>query len=177
MGKHSAARRARFYRSLAAYVARWLAVLLLLGGVAYGLLQLSPRRVPSLAASRGPSVALSPSPAPTIEPGDPSFTASGSPSPSSSSSESAGTVQVLDGAGSLANVDAAIATLNRLGYRVLGPEGSSRHYANTTVFYQPGEKPLADAVAKEFHADVVPAPGSLDPSIPVTLVIGDDFSV
>ncbi|HLF70103.1 MAG TPA: LytR C-terminal domain-containing protein [Actinomycetota bacterium] len=172
MGKHSAPQRARFYRSLAAYVARWLAVLALLGGVAYGLIRLLPREVPSLSASRGPSA--SPSPVPSIEPGEPGVVDSGSPSPS----ESAGTVQVLDGAGKLANVDAAIATLNRLGYRVLGPEATSRHYATTTVFYQPDERQLADAVAEAFHgAQVVAAPSSLDPSIPVTLVIGDDFQV
>jgi hypothetical protein len=62
------------------------------------------------------------------------------------------------------------------GYEIVAVARASRSYDKTTVFYQPGQKGLADQIARFLGAsEVSPAPDNLDKDIPVTVVVGNDF--
>lgn len=66
--------------------------------------------------------------------------------------------------------------LRKDGYDVVNVAKAASTYQKTAVFYQPGSKSLADQVAKVLGAtEVKPAPSNLNKSIPVTVIVGNDY--
>ncbi|MEO7803211.1 MAG: LytR C-terminal domain-containing protein [Actinomycetota bacterium] len=169
MGKHSQAGRGVFWRSIVLGCVKWLAIISLPIAAAFVVFSLVKSNDPGdLAASPTPTASTSPteSASPTPVPSD--------PSPSAPPALS-GKVQVLNGGTDNADAKDAVARLSAAGLDVFGPsDGRSR--PQTTVFYHPGAEEQARAVADFLNVTKVePAPKTLDPSIPVTVVTGADY--
>ncbi|MGH2768710.1 MAG: LytR C-terminal domain-containing protein, partial [Actinomycetota bacterium] len=87
-----------------------------------------------------------------------------------------GILQVLNGSSTPGLGRAAADRLRALGYGVVAVKKAAHHYDLTTVFYQPGVEGLAGRVAAAVGATKGGlAPASLNASVPVTVVIGDDY--
>lgn len=83
---------------------------------------------------------------------------------------------MLNGSATAGLGQKAAEELRKEGYEVVAVEKAAGEYQKTTVFYQSGHKALADEVARFLGAtEVKPAPSNLKKSIPVTVVIGDDY--
>lgn len=196
MGKHSAPDGAGVWRAALISGLKYLLIAAVLAGLAFGAWRLltggsaappaaqpTPEEfLPSLGPDGGAgaspfpdqtSTAGSPNPGPST----PASPALSSPAPSGSPVSGTGRVQLLDGAGSGLKAAKAKRKVEQAGYQVVAEGLTSRPYQVTTVFYQPGNEPLAGALQTLIGAtDVLPAPANLDKSIPVTVVLGSDYA-
>ncbi len=181
MGKHSLPGSGLFVRSVLASILRWVAMIAvpLLIGAAVWLFVVEPRTrdVAEPTATETPTASetplLSPSPFPLDE-AQATTTATVAPAPDPSPLP--GKIQVLNGTKKADLDDAAAKRLNDRGYQVSFTGKAAKSYSVTTVFYQEGHIDLANQVAQVLGAgEVNPAPETLDKSIPVTAVVGDDF--
>ncbi|HVE75310.1 MAG TPA: LytR C-terminal domain-containing protein [Actinomycetota bacterium] len=181
MGKHSLPGSGLFVRSVVASILRWVAIIAapLLIGAAVWLFVVQPRTSdePGSTATDTPTASeaplLSPSPLPL---GEAQATTTATVAPAPDPSPLPGKIQVLNGT-KKADVEGVAATrLKDRGYQVTFTGKAAKSYAVTTVFYQEGHIDLANQVAQVLGArEVKPAPETLDKSIPVTAVVGDDF--
>jgi hypothetical protein len=152
---------------------RYLVVVALLAGVAFGIYKLAFDKE---ADSPEAEETLSPLPTdPFLESPEPSPSASASPTPVA---QGTGKTQVLDASNSGARLDAAERKLEEAGYEVVAKGDASTPREKTTVFYQPGNQQLGEAIASLLGATLVQPVGDLrlDPAIPVTVIIGPDYA-
>lgn len=173
MGKHSLPESPGFWRAVIIAGLRYLIVIALLGGVAFGIYRL----VFDKDADNPETETLSPLPT------DPFVETSPEPSPTVSASPSApvqgtGKTQVLDASNSAARLDAAERKLEEAGYDVVAKGNASNPREKTTVFYHPGSQQMGEAVASLIGATLVQPVGdlNLNPDIPVTVIIGPDYA-
>lgn len=118
-----------------------------------------------------PQLSPTPSSAPTQSP-----SASLSPTANPSPTATKGKLQVLNGSTTAGLALKAADRLRKEGYEVVNVAKAAGTYQKTTVFYQPGNKGLADQVAKILGAtEVKPAAANLNKSIPITVVVGNDY--
>lgn len=163
VGKHSASTNAVFWRTLFLSVLKWATI----AAVAIGALSLGWWLSNRNSASRPPD-------------DNPAMIGSddgpGSPSPEPSP-DGPGAGQILNGSGNPELLKTAEQRVRDAGYEILSTGNASRPYGKTTVFYQEGHRSQADDLAQLAGASVVePAPANLDKNIPLTLVVGSDFS-
>ncbi|MGH2771480.1 MAG: LytR C-terminal domain-containing protein, partial [Actinomycetota bacterium] len=85
-------------------------------------------------------------------------------------------LQVLNGSASKRLAARAAGVLRDAGYRVVATLPARERYPTTTILYQPGNRALAEQVAKLLGASRLrPAPPGLDRSVAVTVVVGADY--
>jgi hypothetical protein len=170
VGKHSLPDDPTFWRSVLIVSARRFGLVLLILLVALGFWRLVIRRDESdrppeeVPEDTGvlPGIDFSPDPSPTS-----------SPTPTAAGR---GRIQVLNGSGAAPKLTAAEDKLKRAGYEIVASANTTRPYQRTTIFYQPGSKAAADAIASLLALGVVqPSPDNLDKSIPVAVIIGADY--
>jgi hypothetical protein len=174
MGKHSLPDSPGFWRAVIIAGLRYLVVIALLAGVAFGIYKLAFDR-----EADSPETEETLSPLPT----DPFVETSPEPTPTPTGTASpvvpgTGRTQVLDASNSAARLDAAERKLEEAGYDVVAKGNASTPREKTTVFYHPGNQQLAEAVASLVGATLVQPVGDLrlDPAIPVTVIIGPDYA-
>lgn len=158
-------------------IVKWLALLALPVLAAVGVYQLvstkEPEKPPVAASSPTPSAAPTESPSPIPSP-SPSPVASPSPTVQA---EGEGRLQVLNGSGTPGLGNKVADKLRQEGYEIVSTGNSVRRYEQTTVFYQPGSEALAREVSRFLGTTKIePAPDNLDKKIPVTVVVGADYS-
>lgn len=172
MGKHSQGGGGAFWRSIALTGIKWVVIASLPILAAFGAFYFVRQGDSDRADRPRPKPSASPSVSPSVSP-IPSTTPS--PSPSASITLQ-GKVQVLDGASDPQYAIDVKTRLSAAGVDVFGPANAARRFPETIVFYHPGAEEAARAVAEFFGIDKVePAPKSLDPAIPVTVVAGEDY--
>lgn len=122
---------------------------------------------PAVAESESPVILSSPPVATTTQ---------AAPSPSPSPVEKA-QVQVLNGTATVGLAQRARERLEQAGFEVLSVGNARTRYDKTTVFFKPGFESIAREIARVIGATVVqPAPENLQRDIPITAVVGADFS-
>lgn len=164
MGKHSAPESPGFWRAVIIAGFRYLVVVLALAAIGFGIYRFvfaDPEPTENAADLDGPAAspeaASSPSPADVVGQGE--------------------EVQVLNGTAVAEKLTQAVQKLTSNGFVVVETGQAASMYQMTTVFYQQDQQPLAQNVASLLAAGVVePATENLDPAIPVTVVVGDDYS-
>lgn len=162
---------------MALFVLKWTLIAALPALAVWGTLRLlNQPEEPTIATQPAPTVATPPAqPSPAESPSPPSSPA---PSPAATPSPAAakGKLQVLNGSNTAGLALKAAERLRKEGYEVVNVDKAAGEYEKTVVFFQPGHKGLADQVARILGAtEVKPAPGNLNKSIPVTVVIGNDY--
>lgn len=176
MGKHSLPDSPGFWRAVIIAGLRYLVVVALVAAVAFGIYKVAFEK-----DGGTPEAEETLSPLPTDpfieETPTPSTTASASPT-STAAAPATGNAQVLDGSNSAARLDAAEKKLEEAGYDVVAKGNAATPREKTTVFYQPGNQQLGEAVASLLGATLVQPVGDLrlDPAIPVTVIIGPDYA-
>lgn len=86
-------------------------------------------------------------------------------------------IQVLSAIDDFEAMEQAKAKLVEAKYEIVTTGKAASNYEKTTVFFQPGAEEKAKAAAQVLQATVTqPAPENLDKTIPITAVIGADFS-
>lgn len=177
MGRHSLGDERVFWRSVVLFVAKWAIVAALPALAIWGVFRLAnqpgekPKEKVVATSSPTPTVSASASASPSETP---SATPSATPSPTKSPTK--GKLQVLNGSKTTGLALKAAERLQKDGYDVVNVAKAAGDYAKTTVYYQSGQKTLADQVARLLGAtEVKPAPSNLSRSIPVTVVVGDDY--
>ncbi len=201
MGKHSHPESPGFWRSVVIAGFKYVLIAAVVAGLGFGIYQLVRDDEPPEPDTAEPVESLPPlptdepvldlspppddaTPTPGEEEGTPSplpsptRTASPTPTPTTTASPAVGgrRMQVLDGAGSGIRAARAVQQLEGAGFQVVATGATSRPYERTTVFYQPGNEPLArEAAGVVGAADVLVAPANLDKSVPLAVVIGADY--
>lgn len=175
MGKHSLPDSPGFWRAVTIAGLRYLVVVAVVAAVAFGIYKVA---FENDGATPDTEETLSPLPTdPFLEETPPEATPSSEPAPSEAP-PATGKTQVLDGSDSQARLDAAEAKLEEAGYEVVAKGTAATPRELTTVFYHPGSQQLGEAVASLLGATLVQPVGDLrlDPSIPVTVVVGADYA-
>lgn len=181
MGRHSLEDDRVFLRSLVFFVLKWVGVFALPALAVWGIWRLVTQ--PEDGGTVVAGVATTPSPKETPEAGPIVSSPAPTPSPEESPTRAeatslpqrSGRLQVLNGSAPGKGQKAAD-RLRAAGYEIVVVQNASRRYERTTVFFQEGSRQLAQEVAAFLPAEVVdPAPSNLSRSIPVTVVIGDDY--
>ncbi len=176
MGKHSAPESPGFWRAVVIAGLRYLVFAALIAAVVFGVYKLAfdnsdtnPTAEEDLSVVPEDPI-LEETPTATASP-----TASASPTAPAAGT---GKAQVLDASNSQARLDAAARKLEAAGYTVVSRGNASTPREKTTVFYQPGNQQMGEAVASLLGASLVSPVGDLklDPSIPVTVIIGPDYA-
>lgn len=163
MGKHSAPESPGFWRAVFIAWFRYLLVVLAIAAVGFGVY----RFVFADEAPEGGSSELEDVPAlnETASPSPPQLLGMGED------------VQVLNGTASEEKPTAAAQELVANGYEVVSQEPAASQYERTTVFFQPGNEELGSTIASLLRAEVLrEATENLDPAIPVTVAVGEDYS-
>lgn len=176
MGRHTLPDERGFWRSVLFFALKWIGVVALPVLAIWGIWRLArgPDEPPSPAAVTSPSPSPPPSPIPSPEP-SPSPELSPSPSPSPPPRAS-GRLQVLNGSSTPGRGQQAAQQLREAGFEIVAVQQAARRYDRTTVFFQPGFRPMAEQAAQVVGATVIePAPSNLDRDIPVTVVVGEDY--
>lgn len=157
---------------------RYLVMIVLLGAVAFGVYRLAFDSEDQEPAADETLDALATDPFLTPEPTDTELTTTPSPDPNASPAQATGKAQVLDASNSAARLDAAERKLVEAGYEVVAKGNAATPRERTTVFYQPGNQQMGEAVASLLGASLVEPVGdlNLDQAIPVTVIIGPDFA-
>lgn len=175
MGKHSLPESPGFWRAVIIAGLRYLVVIALLAGVAFGIYKLA---FDNSGDSPETEDTLSPLPTdPFVE--ETTTDASPGASPTSTApAQGTGKTQVLDASNSTERLDAAERKLEEAGYDVVARGNASTPREKTTVFYHPGNQQMGEAVASLVGATLVQPVGdlNLDPAIPVTVIIGPDYA-
>lgn len=86
-------------------------------------------------------------------------------------------LQILDGGSPAGSVAQAAARARAAGYVVVATERAARTYAKSTVFYTPGHAQEAREFQARFpvFSQVAPAPSTVSASIPLHVVLGQDY--
>lgn len=158
-------------------IMKWLGLLALPVLAAVGVYQLVSKKEPDTppVAASSPTPSPTPSESPTPAP-SPSPSPAASPSPTVQA-EGEGRLQVLNGSGTAGMGNKVAEKLRQEGYEIVSTGNTVRRYDKTTVFYQPGSEPLAREVARFLGTTKIePAPDNLDKKIPVTVVVGADYT-
>jgi LytR cell envelope-related transcriptional attenuator len=180
LGKHSAGDDRVFLRSLILSIAKWTVVAAVPALAALGVWKVVHLRT----AADSPVVATSsPRPSATASSSPPDASPLPSPSPSSTQSPPSpapaphsGKLQVLNGTSTTGLALKAAQKLREAGFEIAATAPAAKSYPKTTIFYQPGKEQLARDVASVLGLGAIaPAPGNLDRSIPVTVVVGADY--
>lgn len=190
MGRHSSGSQFHFYKSVFGWILPWLVVAGLLGvGIWIGVDAMSNDdeiETPPLTAAESPTPSPSPSPSPEIVSPEPSPTESkpskkpsAKPSPKRTEPELITenmTVQVLNGTGNPSADELMADRLAQLGFDVVALGGSSKAYAETTVFWSYTEsQEAAEALAAKEGWAVGPKPSNLSTTVALHVIVGDDF--
>ncbi|HEU4480829.1 MAG TPA: LytR C-terminal domain-containing protein, partial [Actinomycetota bacterium] len=186
-GRHSSGSQVGFYRSVLGWALPWMVIA---AGVAIGVWVAVNALGNGDPVDDGPAAAAAPSPsvAPRPSSPEPSKTATPRPKPSRSPDPTTTprpksklitegiTVQVLNGTGDPDADDRMASRLADLGFEVLAVDGSSKAYAQTTVFWSYAEAQKAgEALARRFGWSVGPKPSNLSTTVALHVVVGDDF--
>lgn len=164
MGKHSAPESPGFWRAVIIAFFRYLVVLLAIAAVGFGIYRfvfadVEPEQGPG-GLEETPTLGAdftSPSPTALIGQGE--------------------DVQILNGTASEEQPTLVEQKLVANGYEIVAREPAASQYEQTTVFYQPDSQQLGTTVASLLGATVVrEATENLNPDIPVTVVVGADYS-
>lgn len=171
MGKRTEEGDGAFWRSIFLFVIKWIAIGVLPLVAAFGFIKLVLQQEENPGEGQpSPSPIASPATSPTSSP-DPSPEPSPSPTP-----VVRGRLQVLNGADQSGLAQQAADELKAAGFEIVAVERAARSYEKSTVFFQPGQEAMAREAAAVVGAEVIqPAPPNLNPSIPVTVVVGNDY--
>lgn len=166
MGKHSASESPGFWRAVIIAIFRYLVVVLAIAAVGFGIYRfvfadVEPEESPDGLEETPTLGADFASPTPT-------------PTPLMGQGED---VQILNGTSSEEKPTLVEQKLVDNGYEIVAREPAASPYDQTTVFYQPDSQQLGTTVASLLGATIVrEATENLDPAIPVTVVVGEDYS-
>jgi len=196
VGKHSSPSGGAFYRSLVGSLLPWalisavVAVGIWVGVGAVG--SEDPEQTPPAnavaQAPPSPTPSVTPTASPTRSP-DPKKTAADKKEPDRKKGDRKDskkpknalitadvTVQVLNGTGAPYADDDMADQLARLGFEVVAVDGSSRAYAETTVFWSFAEaRKAAEALARKYGWAVGPKPSNLSTTVDLHVIVGDDY--
>lgn len=162
MGKHSAPESPGFWRAVVIAGFRYFLIVLAIAAVGFGIYRF-----------------VFADEAPGEEPGDlDNSPALSTPDPSPSPLIGAGEdVQILNGTASEEKPTLAVQKLVANGYEVVAQEQAASTYERTTVFFQPDSEELGQTIASLLRAEILrEATENLDPAIPVTVAVGEDYS-
>lgn len=163
MGKHSAPESPGFWRAVVIAGFRYLLVVLAIAAVAFGVY----RFVFAEDAPEEDLADLDGSPASSEDP---------SPSEPPVAGQGEG-VQILNGTASEEKPSAVAQKLVANGFEIVAQEPAVSSYEKTTVFFQPDSEQLGQTIASLLRAEVLrEATENLDPAIPVTVAVGEDYS-
>lgn len=163
MGKHSAPESPGFWRAVVIAGFRYLLVVLAIAAVAFGVYRF-------VFADDAPEEDLadldgSPASNEDLSPSQPSVVGQGED------------VQILNGTTSEEKPSAVAQKLVANGFEIVAQEPAVSLYDKTTVFFQPGSEQLGQTIASLLRAEVLrEATENLDPAIPVTVAVGEDYS-
>lgn len=163
MGKHSAPESPGFWRAVVIAGFRYLLVVLAIAAVAFGVY----RFVFAADAPEEELADLDGSPASSEDPppSEPAVVGQGED------------VQILNGTASEEKPSAVAQKLVANGFEIVAQEPAVSSYEKTTVFFQPGSEQVGQTIASLLRAEVLrEATENLDPAIPVTVAVGEDYS-
>ena len=175
MGKHSLPESPGFWRAVIIAGLRYLVVIALLAGVAFGIYKLA---FDNSGETPETEDTLSPLPTDPFVEETPTDASPGASPTATAAAQGTGKTQVLDASNSTERLDAAERKLEEAGYDVVARGNASTPREKTTVFYHPGNQQMGEAVASLIGATLVQPVGdlNLDPAIPVTVIIGPDYA-
>ena len=175
MGKHSLPESPGFWRAVVIAGLRYLVVIALLAGVAFGIYKLA---FDNSGDTPETEETLSPLPTDPFVEETPTEASPGASPTATAAARGTGKTQVLDASNSTERLDAAERKLEEAGYDVVARGNASTPREKTTVFYHPGNQQMGEAVASLIGATLVQPVGdlNLDPAIPVTVIIGPDYA-
>ncbi|HEX2150014.1 MAG TPA: LytR C-terminal domain-containing protein [Actinomycetota bacterium] len=175
MGKHSLPESPGFWRAVIIAGLRYLVVIALLAGVAFGIYKLA---FDNSGETPETEDTLSPLPTDPFVEETPTEASPGASPTATAVPQGTGKTQVLDASNSTQRLDAAERKLEEAGYDVVARGNASTPREKTTVFYHPGSQQMGEAVASLIGATLVQPVGdlNLDPAIPVTVIIGPDYA-
>lgn len=182
MGRHSLPDQKIFWKTLVLFLVKWTIFVsfpVLGAWGAWRLVQSPEDPVPGAVVVR-PSPLASPSAAPTPSPSPEPASSPAPPAPAPAPTINRPTIrlQVLNGSPTTGLALRAADTLREAGYRVVAVHPAARGYELTTVFFQPGQEEVALDVATLLGTtNAQPAPPTVDAAIPVTVVVGADFTL
>ncbi|MEA2451912.1 MAG: hypothetical protein QOG04_622 [Actinomycetota bacterium] len=185
MGKHSSPEQGPFYRSFIAWLFPWILIgcfVLAAVWVAIDVVGKDDTKVPVAKSSNTPRQ----EPSEPVESETPAPVVSETPAPDESESpDTSGsekplitediTVQVLNGTASTEADDHMADRLSSLGYDVVAVQGSSKQYAETTVYWSfPGAQEAAERLAAKFGWVAAAKPSNLSSTVDMHVVVGAD---
>jgi hypothetical protein len=188
MGKHSSPEQGPFYRSFVAWLFPWILIgIFVLAAVWVAIDVVSKDETKLTPAARQSSKEPSDDGTVPVETESPEPVVSETPEPEPEESETAAqgnekplitndiTVQVLNGTGSTEADDRMADRLSSLGYEVVAVQGSSKQYAQTTVYWSfPGAQEAAERLAAKFGWLVDQKPSNLSSTVDIHVVVGGD---
>lgn len=183
MGKHSSPEQGPFYRSFVAWLFPWIMIgifVLAAVWVAIDVVGKDDTKITPAARSTSEDPRAEPAETETPEP-----VASETPEPEESATPDDGnakplitediTVQVLNGTPSTEADDHMADRLSSLGYEVVAVQGSSKAYAQTTVYWSfPETQEAASRLAAKFGWLVDAKPSNLSSTVDIHVVVGTD---
>lgn len=188
MGKHSSPEQGPFYRSFVAWLFPWILIgmfVLAAVWVAIDVVGKDDTKItPAAKSTSEPPRDESTEPAETETP-EPVASETTEPKPEESEPADDGaekplitediTVQVLNGTGSTEADDRMADRLSSLGYEVVAVQGSSKQYAQTTVYWSfPAAQEAASRLAAKFGWLVDEKPSNLSSTVDMHVVVGAD---
>ena len=186
MGKHSSPEQGPFYRSFVAWLFPWILIgLFVLAAVWVAVDVVGKDDTRLTPATKDGQASTDESPEPTDITPEPIASDTPEPEPEESETAEAGTekplitdnitVQVLNGTGATEADDRMADRLSSLGYEVVAVQGSSKQYAQTTVFWSfPGAQEAAERLAAKFGWVADAKPSNLSSTVDLHVVVGAD---
>lgn len=186
MGKHSSPEQGPFYRSFVAWLFPWILIgLFVLAAVWVAVDVVGKDDTRLTPATKDGQASTDESPEPTDTTPEPIASDTPEPEPEESETAEAGTekplitdnitVQVLNGTGATEADDRMADRLSSLGYEVVAVQGSSKQYAQTTVFWSfPGAQEAAERLAAKFGWVADAKPSNLSSTVDLHVVVGAD---
>lgn len=187
MGKHSSPEQGPFYRSFVAWLFPWILIGIFVLAAVYVAVDVVGKDDTKITPVAKESRSSEPEEE-TVEPVEtetPEPEGSETPEPEQTEKADEGddrplitediTVQVLNGTGSTEADDAMADRLSSLGFDVVAVQGSSKQYAQTTVYWSfPSAQEAAERLAEKFGWLVDAKPSNLSSTVDIHVVVGTD---
>jgi hypothetical protein len=187
VGKHSSPEQGPFYRSFVAWLFPWILIGIFVLAAVYVAVDVVGKDDTKITPAAKPSRTSAPAEE-TVDPVEsetPQPVESETPEPDESEEPDNAddkplitediTIQVLNGTGSTEADDAMADRLSSLGFDVVAVQGSSKQYAQTTVYWSfPGAQEAAERLAEKFGWLVDAKPSNLSSTVDIHVVVGAD---
>lgn len=186
MGRHSSPQQGPFYRSIIGWLLPWLMIAAAVVVAVYIAIDAVGKDDTQIPVARSSSSQPAETEEPTVEPEetptpDPEPKETKDPEPKETDEPDDElitediTVQVLNGTASTEADDAMADRLSSLGYEVVAVEGSSKQYAETTVFWSfPAAQEAAERLAEKYGWLASAKPSNLSSTVDLHVVVGGD---